>query len=357
MSFKSSNFLKSCLNDDASGDEVPQWYERSTPTGEVMYTMERTEATVYHLAGPPDRAPTPGELLQALQANPKASLSDCGVLLFEEDLKCTNDRAVDLPSGHYTYGKPSYPRPARLEPLELLHDSYVRVSELYDGVASDLRRFLDSEGVYRSLGFQYRRGFLFYGPPGNGKTSLIRGLIQCELPADAVTIFLSSVPTRAILRGLRALPGRLKVFVFEELGTALESSNLDRFLSFLDGEDSIDRCLILATTNYPEKLPGNIVDRPSRFDRLVKVGDPTPSVRKELLGRLFAREIRPEELRATEGLSTAGLKELKLLVEVQGESLEHAARILHSYRKRAKEEFADLRPIGLSARSSDSDEE
>ena len=36
--------------------------------------------------------------------------------------------------------------------------------------------FLNNESEYKRLGIPYTAGYLFYGPPGNGKTSTIKAI-------------------------------------------------------------------------------------------------------------------------------------------------------------------------------------
>ena len=45
-----------------------------------------------------------------------------------------------------------------------------------EDIIQDIRWFLDSEDFYTKHLIPYRRGYLFYGPPGNGKTSMIRSV-------------------------------------------------------------------------------------------------------------------------------------------------------------------------------------
>ena len=73
----------------------------------------------------------------------------------------------------------------------------------------------------------------------------------------------------------------MKIFIFEELVNTLSPGhNSATILDFLDGERSIDKALIIATTNYPEKLDKRLVSRPRRFDRVIQIGMPSDEVRK-----------------------------------------------------------------------------
>jgi hypothetical protein len=78
------------------------------------------------------------------------------------------------------------------------------------------------------------------------------------------------------LSGLRWVePERPIVVILEDIDTIIDRHGESEVLSLLDGENSIDKVVFLATTNYPENLDGRIVNRPSRFDRVVKIGEPS----------------------------------------------------------------------------------
>jgi chaperone BCS1 len=55
-------------------------------------------------------------------------------------------------------------------------DSVILKVGAREDLIQDLDKFKASRGRYRQLGVPYHRGYLFYGPPGSGKTSVVSAL-------------------------------------------------------------------------------------------------------------------------------------------------------------------------------------
>ena len=114
------------------------------------------------------------------------------------------------------------------------------------------------------------------------------------------------------------------------------------FLSFLDGQASWNNCLILATTNYPERLPGNIIDRPSRFDRVIRVDYPKPDVRKKYLDKMLGESNVDEiMIKKTEGFSIAYMKEICIQMMIHGKTFEEIMKETQVRKDNIKKYFAE----------------
>jgi len=331
------------------------WFKIQTAT-DLYYTNKSVTKKIYSTVGDGSRKPTPAEIKAAMESQSEAFFDSETDLMTEYDVTDTKKQPIDLPAGCYQHAQSSSlgDPPERLVPLTLRADSYIIMGSVYDPIVEDVRAFLKSEEIYRKIGTIYKRGLLLYGPPGEGKTSLIRCVAKNEFPEDAIVIFFESMPSNGMIESMKQTLGeRFKVFIFEELANLLQGTRIERVLDFLDGEKSIDKTLMIATTNYPERLPGNIVERPSRFDKLIKMGHPKSSERKMLLNHYLTREATVEEVKITEGLSTAALKESCFLIHLKGVTLDDAVKQLKKHSELVKKDFAETRQMGLRSSSED----
>ena len=119
----------------------------------------------------------------------------------------------------------------------------------------------------------WKRGILFVGPAGNGKTHTVKALINSlNQPCLYVKSFRSPHTGGIDEYNIRAIFDRARrsapcLLVLEDLDTLITPQNRSFFLNELDGFASNIGIVALATTNHPERLDPSILDRPSRFDR------------------------------------------------------------------------------------------
>jgi ATPase family associated with various cellular activities (AAA) len=194
-------------------------------------------------------------------------------------------------------------------------------------VRKDFESFLNREEWFRNNRLPFRRGYLLHGPPGNGKTSLIRAMLNTSgLNGYSIRLFQEHSDDAHLEKMFRiAANSAPSVVVIEDIDRAfprVPSSDarckvsLQQLLNCLDGIDSQDGVIVVATANDPTVLDSAILRRPGRFDRVVALPAPDRKLRLRYFSK-FNPHLNDEALiRAVEysdGLSFAQLKEAYIL--------------------------------------------
>ena len=174
---------------------------------------------------------------------------------------------------------------------------------------------------------------------------LINHLVQ-QFQETSYIFYLNDNTNWSVLNQIKhKFNGELVIFIIEEITSKTSTHYINELLNFLDGPFSWEDCIIFATTNYPEFLPMNIIDRPSRFDMVIKIGNPSESVRKEYVIQLLG-ECQSTILKLTDGYSLAYVKEVCVKSLLSDDSLENAfheveefQQFVRSRRKSKTEEY------------------
>lgn len=207
-----------------------------------------------------------------------------------------------------------------------------------DEVVNEIEHFWTLKEKFEEYGYLHKRGFLLHGPPGSGKTSILSIVSQKMVEKDGI-VLISNNPglTSSGLQMLREIePERTIVVIMEDMDTLINSHGENTILSLLDGENSVGGVVYVATTNYPERLPERIIDRPSRFDRVVEIGFPSPAAREMYLASRGVKEDMPKWVALTDGFSIAHMKELIVGVCCFGQKIEDVANRLAGMAKKVK---------------------
>ncbi len=177
-------------------------------------------------------------------------------------------------------------------------DNLILRGNLKQEIRDDLVQFFASRALYDEYGIPWKRGILFIGPPGNGKTHTVKALINSmEQPC----LYIKS------LNGIQQVFDRARrtspcILVIEDLDLQLHPQMRSAFLNELDGFAANIGIVTLATTNHPERLDPGILDRPSRFDRKYHFELPDVPERSSYIA-LWNASLKPALQLSPEGIS------------------------------------------------------
>lgn len=213
-----------------------------------------------------------------------------------------------------------------------LHAQEIEVEsdELYElpnnktqSVVSEIEDFWTKADKFKEAKVKHKRGVLLYGPPGTGKSSTIGLLTNSLIEKGGVVFYITSAPelfwyidfAHDHLRQIE--PERPVITVIEDIDKFMDEGSLESsVLNFLDGADSFDHNVTIATTNRLASL-NDLILRPSRFDRQIEVDVPTLEVRQAfLLKKGLDSDEAAEWAKDTSGYSIAELKELFISVKL-----------------------------------------
>ncbi len=223
----------------------------------------------------------------------------------------------------------------RFEPEPARFADLLTNPDFLEDFRGNVDHFFGARGYFEKNRLPYRRGFLLCGPPGNGKTLLLRALAQ-EYPAVAFVVFGEGQRNPddddldAFFDNCPLGRDTPRFLVFEDLDSLFgeQRISLSHFLNRIDGLKPLAGTLLLATTNRPEAVDPALIRRPSRFDRVWRLGDPPYALRRSYLRRLFGEEAAglregiDDAARDSEGFSFAMVREVFLTAGV----LAHAAK-------------------------------
>lgn len=213
--------------------------------------------------------------------------------------------------------------------------------EIINETLTEINKFWDKAEEYKAKKVLHKRGILFYGGPGCGKSSIISLLCSEVIKRNGVIFVVSSVSnlsiyTNFLKHNFRVIePDTPIITIIEDLDKYTDS---DELLDFLDGKSQIEHHLVLTTSNNTRNIPETFT-RPSRIDLRIEVSNPTSEVRKEYFKvKGVKEELLDEYTEKTDGFSFADIKEIYLATTLLDYSLESAIKKLTA--KTNKKDFS-----------------
>lgn len=171
-------------------------------------------------------------------------------------------------------------------------ESIVLEANVKDMIVADCKDFIASEDWYAERGIPYRRGYLLYGVPGSGKTSLIHALAgELGLDIYALSLAAKGMSDNTLTQLMGHLPTRC-IVLLEDLDASFTHSTtrdkkstgvptvptssqstesdgssltLSGLLNAIDGVTAPEGRILFATTNHIDRLD-EALRRPGRMD-------------------------------------------------------------------------------------------
>jgi ATP-dependent 26S proteasome regulatory subunit len=157
-------------------------------------------------------------------------------------------------------------------------------NELIDNIAT----FMENEQFYGTRGLPYKKSFLLHGPPGCGKTSVIKAIsVRYKLPLFIFNI--GSLGNKELVSLLFEInewikKGEKYIILLEDFDRVLEKLKIyqphhqdnkltmDSILNFLDGiDESYGRLTFISANNIDSIISNDALCRPGRINHMVKL--------------------------------------------------------------------------------------
>ncbi|MEM0293578.1 MAG: AAA family ATPase [Saccharolobus sp.] len=207
----------------------------------------------------------------------------------------------------------------------------------YEDVKKEIREYIElplkNKDVAIKYGLRPPKGILLFGPPGCGKTLMMRALAN-ETKLNFIYVNISDIMSKwygeseARLRELfnNARKNSPCILFFDEIdtigvkreshtGDSVTPRLLSLMLSEIDGLHSDDGVIIVGSTNVPQLLDKALL-RAGRFDKMIYLGSPDKAARKQILeihcrGKPLANDVNFDKIaEMTERYSGADLANL-----------------------------------------------
>jgi hypothetical protein len=200
--------------------------------------------------------------------------------------------------------------------------------KMKEDIDTQIISFFENKDLYKKLGAPYKRGFLFVGPAGNGKTLMLRNIIKTHAVKYSISVRLLEANIGIDEEDLDVIFNNEEnspiLILLEDMDSLTKESKLTRagLLSKLDGLNSNKGILVIGTTNNPQDIDPALIHRPSRFDRVWHFNPPISKLRYDYLNWAITEDLKDrdqilEEItNKTKGWTFAYLNELRITASI-----------------------------------------
>ena len=162
---------------------------------------------------------------------------------------------------------------------------------------TDVNNFLKNKSWYKNRSIPYKRGYLFYGTPGNGKTSLALALSN-YLKRDIYVMNINDISEdKGLIRAFNALEND-SILLIEDLDTIFkiqrkldkEKISFSTLLNCMDGVFFKEGIITIMTTNHKSVLDPALI-RPGRIDLKIYFPNPEFDLVQEYINNFYKLNI------------------------------------------------------------------
>lgn len=201
------------------------------------------------------------------------TMEDNSVLIHSSKTKDVN--TVFQPNFYETWVDNTGKQHINIKKIDEIHEPFVTKQNLTVLDAIDTFFQEGMKDKVNLLGFTHKLGILLHGKQGTGKTSLINHIVDKMVrDFNGIVFFCNNGNKLATAIGLakqvREIQDNPIIFVGDEFERYCDNYEAE-MKNLLDGNDSINNSLFLAATNYIDKVPKTLKERPSRFRVVLEI--------------------------------------------------------------------------------------
>ena len=174
-------------------------------------------------------------------------------------------------------------------------DTVLLHGEMWTTLIKDVKEFTEDATWYSLHGIPHTRKFIFYGPPGNGKSSTVRALAS-ELGMDlyCIPLTIARMDDGVLLALLNEIPPKSllliedidRIFDNHSVNVSGSSVTFAGILGWLDGSSTRENVITILTCNDVAKLDPAL-KRTGRIDQMIEFKNTNSELSSQMFSRFY----------------------------------------------------------------------